>query len=233
MKIIISLIVAAAMLTGCAGASLDGVKSSFNDLKNGRNPLDNQNASKGVKTAEAAAGCGVIGAGLAKLFGGNTTIGAGIGALSCGALEYFHETDRELKVAKDEAARMKAAGIDAKATPGSMSIKDDKGVIHESTVLSDYFVPASNDIAIKSVSNVITESDFGGQVVIIANPSQRKEIEAGLKGTVDAKNLKNKHVDVAFLDAKKFAPRGFLPGISWKPTHNTAVADNGKKVGAA
>jgi len=221
MKKLISLLIAGFMLTGCA------------QMQKLQNPLDNQKATKTEKTAQAAGFGALFGGVVGKMFGVDSRFTALVGGLVGGFAEWNHETDREMKVAQAEEARMKAAFIEAKATEVEIKVKDEKGEVHSTKVLGDYSVPATNDVAVKSVSNVVTESAFPGQIVIVANTSQRASIESGLQITVDAKAKGKKPVKVTFLDAKVYASKGVTPGISWVPTHNTQVADTGKKGGAA
>ena len=218
MKKILSLLIAAFMLTGCASMT---------------NPLDKQDASKGAKTAEAAGAGAVIGGLLGKVLGVDSRFTAVIGAFVGGFTEWNHETARELKAAQAEADRLKAAHVEAEVKQAKVEVKDQTGITHSTTQLTSYSVHATNDVAAKSVASVIGESAFAGQVVIVAKPSQKGVIEAELKDAIDAKAKAGKPVKIAFYDRKDVESAGIKPGIAWVPVHPTELADNGKKGGAA
>ena len=218
MKKILSMLLMAAMLTGCANMT---------------NPLDSQGASKGTKTAEAAGFGAIVGGIAGKMLGVDSRFTAVIGAFVGGISEWNHETAKELKAAQAEAEKLKAANIESDVKQAKVEVKDQSGSTHSTTQLTSYSVHATNEAAAKSVATVIGESAFAGQVVIVAKPSQKREIEAGLKDAVDAKAKAGKPVKIAFYDRKEVESAGIKPGIAWVPQHPTALADNGKKGGAA
>lgn len=209
MKKRIVLVAILASLTGCAA-------------------LDNQDASKGQKTAEAAGVGAAAGAIIGHFTGFSPTALAAFGGMLFGGMEYTRATNLEIAEAKKQADALKQAGIDSEVKTAKVEVKDSKGEMQSTTELKTFVVHSVSSDAVDAVAMTAEKSAFGGRIVIVSDHAYKSRIEEQI-----AKDVTKKNVTVAYFSPREAAKFGAKEGVAWVPVHPVNVADAGKKVRAS
>jgi len=182
--------------------------------------LDAQNAGKGQKTVEAAAGGGILGNLAGRFLGVDSRITTLVSATFAGWLEYQHATNLEITAAQKQADAMKAAGITSDVKIVKVAGKDGK----TTDELKSFVVHSTSDDAVVAVGQTAQGSAFGGKIVIVSSRAERKHIEDQLALTVNKKNVKTMYFSP--VQARKF---GAKKGVAWVPVHPVIAASSARK----